>query len=499
MERGIGIVTTKYGAMQGVEENGVTVFRGVPYAAPPVGERRWRAPEKPEPWEGVRVCDTYGHIAPQLHGQCAYWALESGVQDEDCLYMNIWTPAQDPGERLPVLLWIHGGAFLGGLSQDWPYQGGPMASRGVIEVVINYRLGVLGFLAHPELSAENPLGVSGNYGLLDQIAAVTWVKENIAAFGGDPGRITIAGQSAGGMSVCSLLTSPLSAGLLSGGIIESGGPAKGRGASLADSEAYGVKFMEQAGCKSIQELRQVDAQDLIRIPVEGRPFQPNVDGYVLPCTPYEAFVNGRIAKVPVLFGCNTEEGWFIQARGSYDEKLAAIRAQMGEDYDAFAALYPLDEAHIDRSILEAGRDAGFANLRRVSRAMEKNGHPAPVYQYFFGQPLEKADGTYIGANHSAEIYYVFDNLQVVGKCNLGEEMWEPKLDHDAYELGHTICSYWAEFVKKGDPNRPGLPLWPACSAEGDWHMNLKGGEVEARKSPDPERLAFIDRYVEKNG
>ena len=222
MERGIGIVTTKYGAMQGVEENGVTVFRGVPYAAPPVGERRWRAPEKPEPWEGVRVCDTYGHIAPQLHGQCAYWALESGVQDEDCLYMNIWTPAQDPGERLPVLLWIHGGAFLGGLSQDWPYQGGPMASRGVIEVVINYRLGVLGFLAHPELSAENPLGVSGNYGLLDQIAAVTWVKENIAAFGGDPGRITIAGQSAGGMSVCSLLTSPLSAGLLSGGIIESG-------------------------------------------------------------------------------------------------------------------------------------------------------------------------------------------------------------------------------------------------------------------------------------
>ncbi len=498
MDRGIGIVRTKYGAMQGVEENGVTVFRGVPYAAAPVGERRWRAPEKPDPWEGVRVCDTYGGIAPQLHGQCAYWALEEARQDEDCLYMNIWTPAQDSGERLPVLLWIHGGAFLGGLNQDWPYQGGPMASRGVIEITINYRLGVLGFLAHPELSAESAQGVSGNYGLLDQIAALTWVRENIAAFGGDPGRITIAGQSAGGMSVCSLLTSPLSAGLVSGGIIESGGPAKGRGASLASAEAAGAEFMEKAGCRSIAELRQVPAQDLIRIPVEGRPFQPCVDGYVLPMTPYEAFVTGRIAKVPVLYGCNTEEGRFLAAEGSYAEKIASLRAQLGEDFDEFAALYPLDEEKIDRSVLEAGRDAGFANLRRVAKIMERV-HPAPVYQYFFGQPLVKADGTYIGANHSAEIYYVFDNLQVVGKCNLGTEMWEPKLDHDAYELGHTICSYWAEFVKKGDPNRPGLPYWPAYDSCDDYHMNLKGGEVEARKPEDPDRIAFIDRFVEKQG
>lgn len=499
MNRGIGIVRTKYGAMQGVTENGITAFCGVPYAKPPVGALRWRAPEKPEPWDGVRVCDTYGKIPPQLPGQCAYEALQKNEQSEDCLYLNIWTPAQSAGERLPVLLWIHGGAFLGGLGHDSLYLGGPMASRGVIEVTINYRLGVLGFLAHPELSAENERGVSGNYGLLDQIAALTWVRENIAAFGGDPGRITVAGQSAGGMSVCSLLTSPLTAGLLAGGIIESGGPSKGRGGSLADCEAFGRTFAGAAGCRSIAQLRAVDADTLIRLQVgEARmPFQPCVDGYVLPMAPYEAFTTGQIARVPVLFGCNTEEGMFIMARGSYAEKLAALREQLGADYDAFAALYPTDEASLDRSLLEAGRDAGFANLRRVARAMERV-HPAPVYQYFFAQPMEKADGTYLGVTHSAELYYVFDNLQCVGRCNLGPEMWEPKLDHDAYELAHTICSYWAEFAKKGDPNRPGLPDWPAYDRAGDCHMYLKGGEIVARPTRDPERIDFIDRFVEKH-
>ncbi len=498
MDRGIGIVRTKYGAMQGVTEHGITVFRGVPYAKPPVGALRWRAPEKPEPWQGVRMCGTYGKIPPQLPGQCAYEALQKNEQSEDCLYLNIWTPAQSAGERLPVLLWIHGGAFLGGLGHDSLYLGGPMASRGVIEVTVNYRLGVLGFLAHPELSAENDRGVSGNYGLLDQIAALTWVRENIAAFGGDPGRITVAGQSAGGMSVCSLLTSPLTAGLLSGGIIESGGPTKGRGSSLADCEAFGRTFAKAAGCRSIEELRAIDAGTLIRLQVgeERMPFQPCVDGYVLPMTPYEAFTTGQIARVPVLFGCNTEEGRFLSARGSYEEKLAALREQLGEDFGAFAALYPTDEASLDRSLMEAGRDAGFANLRRVARVMECV-HPAPVYQYFFAQPMEKADGTYLGVTHSAELYYVFDNLQCVGRCNLGPEMWEPKLDHDAYELAHTMCSYWAEFVKKGDPNRPGLPGWPAYNRVSDCHMYLKGGEITARSTLAPERIDFIDRFVEK--
>ena len=498
MQRGIGIVKTKYGAVQGVEENGITAFKGVPYAKPPVGELRWRAPQLPEAWDGVRVCDHYGNVSPQLHGQCAYEALETSVQSEDCLYLNIWTPAQAAGERLPVLMWIHGGAFLGGMGHDSLYLGGPMASRGVIVVTINYRLGVLGFLAHPELSKESEQGVSGNYGLLDQIAALRWIRENIAAFGGDPGRITVDGQSAGGMSVCSLLTSPLTAGLLSGGIIQSGGPAKGRGGKLADCEAFGVQFMEAAGCKNIEELRKVDPDTLIRLKVgEGRmPFQPCVDNYVLPMTPYEAFTTGRIAKVPVMFGCNTEEGRFLMASGSYEEKLAQIKEQLGDSYDEFAAVYPTDEASLDRSIFEAGRDAGFANLRRVARIMEKV-HPAPVYQYFFAQPMEKADGTYIGVTHSAELYYGFDNLQCVGRCNLGPEMWEPKLDHGAYELGHTMCSYWAEFVKKGDPNKPGLPAWPAYARETDCHMYLKGGEIVARPTLDPERIDFLDKFAEK--
>ncbi len=499
MNRGIGIVTTKYGRMQGVTENGVTVFRGVPYARPPVGALRWRAPEKPEPWDGVRLCDTYGKIPPQLPGQCAYEALLQNEQSEDCLYLNIWTPAQSSGERLPVILWIHGGAFLGGLGHDSLYLGGPMASRGVIEVTINYRLGVLGFLAHPELSAESAEGVSGNYGLLDQIAALTWVRENIAAFGGDPNRVTVAGQSAGGMSVCSLLASPLTAGLIAGGIIQSGGPAEGRGGALSDCEAFGRRFAEAAGCGSVDALRALDPDTLIRLKVgEARmPFQPCVDGYVLPMTPYEAFVTGRIARVPVLFGCNTEEGMFVMARGGYEEKLAAVKKQLGADFEAFARLYPTDESSLDRSLLEAGRDAGFANLRRVARAMERV-HPAPVYQYFFAQPMEKADGTVLGVTHSAELYYVFDNLQCVGRCNLGPEMWEPKLDHAAYELAHTMCTYWAEFAKKGDPNAPGLPDWPAYDRESDCHMYLKGGEILARPTQDPARIDFIDQFHAKH-
>lgn len=497
--KGIGTVKTKYGLLSGVCENGITAFRGVPYAKPPVGDLRWRAPQKPDKWEGIRVCDKYGKIPPQKPGQCAYEALMLNEQSEDCLYLNIWTPAQSENERLPVILWIHGGAFLGGLGHDSLYLGQNMASRGVIEVTINYRLGVLGFLAHPELSAESEHGVSGNYGLLDQIAALRWVRENISAFGGDPGRITVVGQSAGGMSVCSLLTSPLTAGLLSGGIIESGGPAKGRGNNFAECEAFGVTFTEAAGCKSIEELRKVSPEKLLDIQIgSGRmPFSPCIDGYVLPMTPYEAFTTGRIANVPVMFGCNTEEGSFVMARGSYEEKLAAIREQLGAYYDEFAALYPLDPDHIDRSLMEAGRDAGFANLRRTARIMEKV-HPAPVYQYFFAQPMEKADGEYLGVTHSAELYYVFDNLQCVGRCNLGPEMWEPKLDHGAYELAHTMCTYWAEFAKKGDPNKPGLPEWPAYERESDCHMYLKGGEIVARPTLCPDRIDLIDRIVAGN-
>lgn len=471
----------------------------MPYAKPPVGTLRWRAPEKPDAWDGVRVCDRFGKIPPQLPGQCAYEAIATNEQSEDCLYLNIWTPAQSKNERLPVILWIHGGAFLGGLGHDSLYLGGPMASRGVIEVTINYRLGVLGFLAHPELSAEDPHGVSGNYGLLDQIAALTWVRENIAAFGGDPNRVTVAGQSAGGMSVCSLLTSPLTAGLIAGGIIESGGPAKGRGGKLTDCEAFGEQYAAAAGCGSIAALREVDADTLIRLQVgEGRmPFQPCVDGYVLPMTPYEAFTTGHIARVPVLFGSNTEEGMFVPRHGgTAAEKRAAVQTYLGADYSEFARLYPMDDDAIDRSLLEAGRDAGFANLRRTARIMERV-HPAPVYQYFFAQPLEKADGTYIGVTHSAELYYVFDNLQCVGRCNLDPEMWEPKLDHAAYELAHTMCSYWAEFAKKGDPNAPGLPDWPAYDRAGDCHMYLKGGEITARPTLDAARIDFLDRFSEK--
>ena len=219
MRKGIGIVSIECGRVAGEEQNGITLFRGIPYAKPPVGELRWKAPQPAEPWEGVRECRRFGDMCIQNPGWVGMDAFEHHSQSEDCLYLNIWTPAASAEEELPVLFWIHGGGFQGGLGDEELYHGWSLAAKGVLVVSINYRLGALGFLAHPELSRESEHGVSGNYGLLDQIAALRWVKKNIRGFGGDPNRIVLDGQSAGGMSVGALISSPLTSGLYSAAII----------------------------------------------------------------------------------------------------------------------------------------------------------------------------------------------------------------------------------------------------------------------------------------
>ena len=254
--RGIGIVKTSYGYVSGEEKNGITVFRSVPYAAPPVGDLRWRAPREHEPWDGVRECTEFGNIAWQLPGMVGADALEMYPQNEDCLLLNIWTPAQHADEKLPVLFWIHGGGFAGGVGHEAVYDGATLASKGIIVVSLNYRLNIFGFLAHPDLRKE--ADGNGNFGLLDIIFALKWVRKNIAAFGGDPTRVTVDGQSAGGMAVGCLLASPLTHGLLAGDIIQSGGPRKGRGNSLEESEKTGLEVAEMLHCNSIEEMRKID-------------------------------------------------------------------------------------------------------------------------------------------------------------------------------------------------------------------------------------------------
>ncbi|MGI6316983.1 MAG: carboxylesterase/lipase family protein [Christensenellales bacterium] len=496
--KGIGTVSTRYGRMSGVEENGITCFKGVPYAMPPVGELRWRAPLPPSAWEGVRECDAFSAIAWQLPGQCGQKALDTYPQSEDCLYLNIWTPARSPEERLPVLVWIHGGAFLGGLGQEELYHGWKMAAKGVIVVSINYRLGVLGYLAHPQLTEE--AGTSGNYGLLDQIQALTWVKENIRSFGGDPNRITVDGQSAGGMSVCSLLASPLTHGLLSGAIIQSGGPQPGRGESLAVCERAGMLVQEALSARDIAAMRRIDPAALIRVSVPGYagrlPFQPCVDGKVLPCTPYEAFLTGRISKVPILFGCNAGEGLFAPRGATPETYASAVENFLGEEYREFCRLYPITSENFKEVSLEAGRDQGYANLRVVAGRLAA-GHPCPVYFYYFMQGVEMEDGTKLPAGHSGELFYVFDTLHCLGGSTVDGKTWTPVLRRENYVLSDTMCGFWAAFAEKGTPEKPGLPDWPAYTPETDVSMHFEAGNIRAQASAYPERIDFFTRVLEK--
>lgn len=498
MAGSIETAKTKYGEVSGVAERGITRFMGIPYAAPPVGALRWRAPQKPASWQGVRVCSRPGPCCPQKPGQVNNMTLDQHEKSEDCLYLNVWTPAQSTHDALPVLVYIHGGAFLGGMGSAQLFEGWGFASRGVVLVTINYRLGIFGYMAHPQLSAENEKGVSGNYGLLDQIAALRWIKENIAAFGGDPNRITVAGQSAGGMSVCALLTSPLSAGLFRAAAIHSGGPGYNRMMpEMQKVEAFGERAMQICGCTTLSQMREVSAEELLDVDIncdERIPFQPCIDGYILPESSYCAFMNGRIAQVPLLFGSTQDEGSFVSVSGATpDEQIESIRTSLGADFEEFARLYELSAQTLPKVLHDSGRDAMKQNLSHVAARLAKI-HPAPVYQYLFAEPTVKSDGTNLGAGHSSELAYVFANLWVAGKYTYDYSQWTPAYRYENFELAQFMCSYWANFARTGDPNAPGLPYWAPFSDDGAY-LYLKGGAVAGMHDPNPARMNFIDRII----
>ena len=417
------VLTVEGGRIQGVvtETPGVTVYRGIPFAAPPVGDLRWKEPQPVVPWEGVRIADSWGAPSWQTpHSGGGYtpeFFFDGDPEfSEDCLYLNVWTPAAgQPGRKLPVTLWIHGGGYTAGWGFEPEMDGEEWAAHGGVLVTFNYRLGVLGFFTHPALSAESPHGVSGNYGMLDQIAALKWVKANIAQFGGDPDRITIMGQSAGAMSVQTLVTSPLSKDLIAGAIIQSGGgvtdrPALG-GSPLKDSEAAGKALMDWAGYDTLEKMRAASPQDIMSLSTRYRQetgqflrvsTSPVVDGWAYPETFNDAAKAGRIADVPYMIGCTLDD-----------------MGALGNGIDRFCLL------------------------------REQAGTPAYAYQFARRLPTDGREGVLQGAFHSSELWYMLKSLRF---C------WRPFTEGD-YALAEQMIGCWTNFAAYGNPNGKGDGAW----------------------------------------
>ena len=459
------------GALAVPEPNagGVRVYKGVPYAAPPVGRLRWRPPEPVQGWTAVRPSDAFGPNSLQgvVWGDIDPHA--EGVS-EDCLYLNVWTPATPgDGARLATMVWIHGGGFVAGSGAEPRYNGARLAARGVIVVTLNHRLNALGFLAHPELTAESDHRASGNYGFLDLVSALAWVKRNIVALGGDPAKVTIAGESAGSFAASALMASPLAKGLVAGVIGESGAlfasPARAP-ASLAEAEAAGVLFMRRAGAKSLAELRALPAEAILAAaPWEG--FRPIVDGWLLPRSPEEIFAAGEQSDVPLMAGWNKDEGFnFTLKQGRNADRAHADLAReiFGARTDEALRRYSGGSPEADvTSAAALGGDLMIIHPTWAWIEAQKQTGRAEIFRFRFDRAPLTPEGWFgerpsreAGAFHAGEILYVFDNLDAI-----------PWLTDDAdRELARLASNYWINFVKNGDPNGPGLPHWPSYRSAG---------------------------------
>jgi para-nitrobenzyl esterase len=454
------------------------VFKGVPYAAAPVGTNRWRAPQPVPLWEGVFRTAESGPRCMQGVGSGPHTS-------EDCLSLNIWTTADSVADRQPVMVWMHGGSLTGGSGSEPRYDGEALARRGVIVVTINYRLGPFGFFAHPDLSAESRDAISGNYGLMDCLAALQWVQRNIAAFGGDPDNVTIFGESAGGRLTGTLVGSPAAEGLFGRAILQSGswmGLRMTRMEMLADAERVGAQAADRLGAASIAELRAMSADDVLT----GIPAGPMVvDGQLIPEDLSRIFAAGRQNRVDMLIGSNSDEGTFF-LRGSVrtDEFTSQSSERFGDEATDFLALYPPgSDADTRQSALLAYRDEVAWMVRTIAGRHARSA--IRTYAYYFSR-VPPAPRPELGATHVAEVAYMFDHIPNA----------EPWTEHDR-RLADLMSSYWVNFAATGDPNAPGLPEW---SRYGNGRPVLELGDAVAplRESvPSPERLGFFDAAYER--
>jgi len=489
---------TADGVLEGVvsADGKVRTFKGIPYAAPPVGPLRWKPPQPVQPWAGVRKASEYGPRAMQGYIWDDMFFHDAGPS-EDCLYLNLWMPAKPAVAKLPVMVWIHGGGFIAGATSEPRQDGGNLSKLGVMVVSMNYRMGIFGFLAHPELTKESVHHASGNYGLLDQVAALEWVKKNIATFGGDPDNVTIFGESAGSWSVSALMASPLARGLFHRAIGESGAllSATHPLSSRAQAEAAGLKFVAAAfGTTSIDKLRELPAQRVLDAAwKEPRPdFHPDVDGYFLAEDPVATFAAGRQAQVALLAGWNRDEGnwrdFFEQAEPTVENYVARVRAKLGPDADAFLKAYPATSvAEAKRAAQDFGGDQFIAHSTWRWIEMQRRTGGSAVYRYQFDQPrpppVGAPPGTEALAVHSADIEFVFN---VLSSKNLP---WGP----DDFAVSDMMAAYWTNFAKNGDPNGPGLPRWPAYGPGGVRAVMHLRAQPVVTTDDHRDRYEFLDR------
>ena len=476
------------GLISGVpgSDNDIRVYKGIPYAAPPVGELRWRAPVTAPSWEGVRKADQFGPMCMQARPNAGPGAKEVRMS-EDCLYLNIWTAARSAKERRPVMVWSHGGGYTMGSGDSPQSDGEALAKKGVVLVTYNYRLGVFGFFAHPELTRESGRNASGNYGLMDLAAALRWVRKNIKSFGGDPNRVTIFGVSAGAGLVANLVGSPQAKGLFQRGIAQSGawmGIRIGKPMTLAQAEAAGLKTAEAVGAKSLSELRAKTAEELIK---SGRGTGPIVDGWFIPEDLSAIYAQRRQNDVDVLIGSNKDEGTFFSKPGAMNagQFVAQSRQRFGNLADAFLKLYPAgSDREAEASQLASFRDELAWLMRKWAQAQSTRGK-GKAYLYYFTHEPPAAPGTpFRGATHGAETNYVFQNL--VPAAN-------PWTDLDR-ELADTISSFWVNFALAGNPNGKSLPSWPAYNSGNRINVMVLGDKVEAGSGLDESKAAFFDDY-----
>jgi para-nitrobenzyl esterase len=494
-------VKIESGRLKGRTSEGVTSFKGIPYAAPPVGNLRWRPPQPAKSWTGIRQAAEYGADCMQkpFPGDAAPLGVTPA---EDCLYVNVWTPA-GRSKRLPVMVWIYGGGFVNGGSSPAVYDGSQFAKRGVVLVSFNYRLGRFGFFAHPALTKEDPTGLLGNYGFMDQIAALKWVKRNIAAFGGDPGNVTLFGESAGGGSVLTMMTSPLAKGLIHKAIIESGGGRTNlMGLHYLDkpgpngspsSEAVGVAFAKSVGIEgddaaALAALRALPADKVVaglNMASMGTPTYsgPMIDGKLVTGSPEEAFARGQAAIIPTIAGANSADIGFPRGRTK-----DALFAPFGADKERAKAAYDPDGSGkvLDVGVAIAADQMMVEPARYVVRSITAAGKPA--YEYRFSYVAESMRGKWNGAPHATEIPFVFDTVA----ARYGKDLTDA--DRATARAANT---YWVNFAKTGNPNGNGLPEWPAYSPHSDTLMDFTNGGPVAKPDPWKERLDLIERLAEK--
>ncbi len=509
-------VKTQNGVLEGTDESGIKVFKGVAFAAPPVGDLRWKAPQPVENWQGVRQATEFGPNPMQedLFGDMSFGTKENS---EDCLYLNIWTPAKTMNEKLPVLIYFNGGGWMCGSGSEPRYAGDAMARKGIISITANYREGIFGFFAHPQLSKETSYKGSGNYGLMDQAAAIKWVKDNIAAFGGDPNRITICGESAGSISVSALMASPVSKGLFAQAMASSGSIIGfNKILTLKEAEKAGEELAKKLGYKNIKDLRAVPAEELMKLAAVKSMPTSNIDNYFFTEQPVDTYAKGEQAKVPLLVGGNNQEmtpAFILRGKAATVANVKeAAKGLFGENVDKALELYGINtDADVnDRPGIDLASDMfiDFGTWKWGNMHKLTSGQPVYRYRYCHPRPamaikgkvaglaggVQDANGAEAkpldkGAVHSADIEYAMATLPTNRVYD-----WQP----EDYVVSDIFSSYYVNFVKTGNPNGLGLVNWPATNTQTVAPVLQLDYKTTVKADPKmEERYQFIDKIIWK--